>query len=284
MTDSAEGPQSPERRKFLFGAGAFIGGVVGASFAGVSILPKWAGAVPQGDALDVLCNDVLRHVHPRNGEGPWEVFTGSDYMTADAIVGQIFEDQFVTDPRQYLAPEGPLYQNPQLVAFMKIDDLGFTSEEEGFLQQIGHPYTHLRASQFGSLDDFKTAAEAFWYNYQGVGLVVPSTSSGIDQPRGKNTLAARCKIDSQHPFRQGIAFQLELEESASVKFGIYDLQGRRMYSLNEGLSRGDYRIAWDGRSSGGIDLPSGKYYARIDAYNPQSKHSFREKIDIIKLR
>jgi hypothetical protein len=59
---------------------------------------------------------------------------------------------------------------------------------------------------------------------------------------------------------------LFVPEAAMVRVGIFDLAGRRVRTLAEGLhARGVHELLWDGRNDRGAGLPAGVYVARADA-------------------
>jgi subtilisin family serine protease len=49
----------------------------------------------------------------------------------------------------------------------------------------------------------------------------------------------------------------------SVRFGIFDVQGRLVADRDAGAEPGLHRVSWDGRMSDGRSAPSGVYFARL---------------------
>ena len=82
-----------------------------------------------------------------------------------------------------------------------------------------------------------------------------------------------------NPFNNSttIVFELNAGQEAAarnVKLLIYDIQGRLVRNLFEGLlSPGEYRVYWDGRNSAGQAVPSGKYICLLGS-NGLSKSKF----------
>jgi ASPIC and UnbV/FG-GAP-like repeat len=65
------------------------------------------------------------------------------------------------------------------------------------------------------------------------------------------------------PLRGAVTIAYAVPEAGRGSLGVYDLQGRRVATLAEGMSQaGRYAAAWNGRSSGG-DAPSGVYFVRL---------------------
>jgi hypothetical protein len=57
-----------------------------------------------------------------------------------------------------------------------------------------------------------------------------------------------------------------LRESAAVKLAIYDVQGREIRRLVDGVQEpGHHERQWDGRLASGVEAPSGVYYLRLTA-------------------
>jgi hypothetical protein len=71
-----------------------------------------------------------------------------------------------------------------------------------------------------------------------------------------------------NPFNPGTEIRLVLpgEESTQVTRSLFDLKGRVVRSLLRGreLPAGEHRLHWDGRGTGGAELPSGIYFARLE--------------------
>ncbi len=71
-----------------------------------------------------------------------------------------------------------------------------------------------------------------------------------------------------NPFNAATTFRFELERSADITFSIYDVAGRRVRTLAQGVRpRGQHEIAWDGKDDRGARMASGLYFGalRVDA-------------------
>jgi len=72
-------------------------------------------------------------------------------------------------------------------------------------------------------------------------------------------------LPSPNPSREGAHLTFELGRSTMVKAAIYDVAGRRLKTLSEGLCQpGHHELSWDGRDAGGRRMPSGMYFCRLD--------------------
>lgn len=67
-----------------------------------------------------------------------------------------------------------------------------------------------------------------------------------------------------NPFNPTTTIQYEIPHSGIVQVDIYDIRGRLIRSLLRSKQEaGKYALVWDGRSSGGLTLPSGAYFCRV---------------------
>ena len=65
-----------------------------------------------------------------------------------------------------------------------------------------------------------------------------------------------------NPSRDAIEFTLDLPQDARVRWEVFDLQGRVVWSEERELGAGHARLRWDGSSTGGGRAPSGVYLVR----------------------
>jgi hypothetical protein len=69
-----------------------------------------------------------------------------------------------------------------------------------------------------------------------------------------------------NPFGAQTAIRFTLDRPAAARLVIYDIQGRALRRLEEGIRpAGTHTVVWDGRDEAGRRLPSGIYLYRIDA-------------------
>lgn len=67
-----------------------------------------------------------------------------------------------------------------------------------------------------------------------------------------------------NPFRDRAAFVVQLPGAGMVSLQVYDLLGRRVRTLLDGVMQaGEYRVVWDGRDAGGHSAATGVYFARL---------------------
>jgi len=74
-----------------------------------------------------------------------------------------------------------------------------------------------------------------------------------------------------NPFNQSTVINFELPQAGLVKLDIYDLLGRRVRTLAEGLlDAGKHSAVWDGRNESGQPAAGGIYFYRITAAGKES--------------
>jgi hypothetical protein len=70
-----------------------------------------------------------------------------------------------------------------------------------------------------------------------------------------------------NPFNPGTTFRFDLPLSTVVHVTIYDILGRSVRTLVDGVqSEGTHFVDWDGKDAFGRQLPSGAYFCRLQAY------------------
>jgi hypothetical protein len=70
-----------------------------------------------------------------------------------------------------------------------------------------------------------------------------------------------------NPVSGPVSFRIELPERTSIRWGIYDLQGRQLWSESRTFEAGRTDLSWDGRATDGSRAGSGLYFARVHADN-----------------
>lgn len=67
-----------------------------------------------------------------------------------------------------------------------------------------------------------------------------------------------------NPFRAGTTLEYRLPRAARVEVAIFGARGERLRTLVNGPEpSGPHAVAWDGRDSDGVPLPSGVYFCRV---------------------
>ncbi|MCC7141715.1 MAG: FG-GAP repeat protein, partial [Candidatus Eisenbacteria bacterium] len=67
-----------------------------------------------------------------------------------------------------------------------------------------------------------------------------------------------------NPMRNGVAVEFDLRDPANVDLEVFDTQGRRVATLEQGLlAAASHRSTWDGTMTTGAAAPAGIYYVRL---------------------
>jgi arabinogalactan endo-1,4-beta-galactosidase len=71
-----------------------------------------------------------------------------------------------------------------------------------------------------------------------------------------------------NPFNNSTLITYELKENTAVSIIVYDVSGRKIKELvNHDLSKGVYRVYWDGKDNSGNEISSGIYFIRMNTHN-----------------
>lgn len=82
-------------------------------------------------------------------------------------------------------------------------------------------------------------------------------------PDGVPALRARLLNPWPNPFNPQVETRLLLEDSGHWRIAVFDLRGRRVALLSDGLLQaGEHPVAWNGRMTNGRSSPSGPYLIR----------------------
>ena len=97
----------------------------------------------------------------------------------------------------------------------------------------------------------------------GVKLAAPMPA--LRQPLG-NITRLELSENRPNPFAAATRFSVTLDRPGPVDIGIFDLGGRRLFTVHRGdLPAGTREFAWDGRLADGSRAQDGVYFYRVDA-------------------
>ncbi len=120
-------------------------------------------------------------------------------------------------------------------------------------------YPIIEGEDVDALEEFFTLEEE-----QEPKISKPLTFEKI-QKVSRNTLHLKV---GPNPFNNTIRFSFTLTESSQMSLTIYDINGKRIKTLVNGLKdSGDYQIDWDGRDGSKNLIPNGIYYYRFHTGN-----------------
>lgn len=121
-------------------------------------------------------------------------------------------------------------------------------------------YYLLGADNSGRQEGMPRVAPAHWYTF-------PISPSVTDAPVLARLGAPQV---APNPFRSESRFSFELRRSDHVSLEVYDVSGRRVRSLVNGVRpAGANEIVWDGRTDDGRPAPAGVYFFRLRAVGLQ---------------
>lgn len=145
---------------------------------------------------------------------------------------------------------------------------------------------NVKQAQFLSTNSPGTTSIAAFKGFAGQPIVTPSTTgqSGvafapsfvriirqltIQIPSGSETpglvpLEFALGQNFPNPFNPTTVIPFTLDKSSGATLVIYNLLGQqvRTFDLSQ-LTAGEYELAWDGKNSHGMSVPSGQYFARL---------------------
>ena len=110
-----------------------------------------------------------------------------------------------------------------------------------------------------------------WESYRGGHWQLWTTR--MDILTGENSLklpAAEMRC-SPNPFTDETRIEYNTGEAGSLNFGIYDLQGNKIKTLNSvSEGNGKYSVTWDGKDAAGAPVPAGIYVCSVKTGNTVS--------------
>jgi hypothetical protein len=87
--------------------------------------------------------------------------------------------------------------------------------------------------------------------------------AGSGSEPAASPLVEQLRFAYPNPFVQSVGIALTLATRGDVRIDVYDLQGRRVRSMERtGLDPGDHVVVWDGRDASGRIVPEGVYLTR----------------------
>ncbi len=78
------------------------------------------------------------------------------------------------------------------------------------------------------------------------------------------TVGAHLDVPHPNPSREAVSLRYEVDHAAHVRIDLYDVRGRHIMRLVDGVrTAGSYAAAWDGSTAEGDAVPSGVYLVRL---------------------
>jgi hypothetical protein len=113
-------------------------------------------------------------------------------------------------------------------------------------------------------------------NYFAIKYTTYAPSPGAEEYGGLNIIPTQTLLSAiyPNPFSRAITIQYQLSKSSAVDLKIYDISGRLVRTLEDGISApGYFSTLWDARDDIGRHVPAGIYFVRFetDAYSKVKK-------------
>jgi hypothetical protein len=109
-------------------------------------------------------------------------------------------------------------------------------------------------------------------------FAIDTKVSGVESPAGDNRSTAIRVAVAPNPVRSDATVTVDVSRPTAARIRIYDIEGRIVRELHDGeLEEGTSRFTWNGLSSAGYALPSGKYLVVVNAPG-QVRHASLELI------
>ena len=110
------------------------------------------------------------------------------------------------------------------------------------------------------------AVPAYSYGIVRGGVVIARSPAVTVEIPGAEALVTSLLPNRPNPFNPETAIHFVLERSGSVRLAVYDVTGRRVAVLVDGVREsGPHQVTWRGRDDSGRVMPSGAYYVRLDS-------------------
>jgi hypothetical protein len=116
-----------------------------------------------------------------------------------------------------------------------------------------------RTAAFGVAYDYMLETVDFNGNHEQFG---PRTA------RPANPLTTELYSNYPNPFNPITTLRFSLKDKVKVSLVIYDSRGRLVRTLirpDKAMAPGKYRLIWDAKNEGGMEVPSGQYFYRFVA-------------------
>ncbi len=118
------------------------------------------------------------------------------------------------------------------------------------------------------LDRTANFGAAYEYLLEAVDFNANKVQYGPRVARPSSPLATELLSNYPNPFNPITTLRFTLKEKLKVSLVIYDSKGRLVRTLarpDRAMLPGKYRLIWDARNEGGIEVPSGQYFYRFTA-------------------
>jgi hypothetical protein len=188
----------------------------------------------------------------------WTVMMSHHEGEADSIHVEWMLDTISSDPQIWIAP---FHEVMSYVAQYYVD-VGFPVDESGTAASAwihGLPPDEPVWIVITSYND--ALEESGWSEEIEIPAAAGTSIADVLRPAAPSSLRA-----VPNPFARSTSIEFEGRASGPVRASIWNLEGRRVRSLDLGLlDPGRHRFGWDGRDDSGEPLAAGVYWVRIES-------------------
>ena len=149
----------------------------------------------------------------------------------------------------------------QLLAELREDEYGFMSIRKGG-REINQSIDEAEEIFSEKFDRINLRVDSLLSFYKGKGESSP--------PNEPNLIPTKYSLYQNYPnpFNPNTEIKFDLPENIHVELAIYNTLGQKVTTLiNEERAAGAYRIIWDSKNAGGMNVASGVYIYQIKAGN-----------------
>ena len=92
------------------------------------------------------------------------------------------------------------------------------------------------------------------------------TTTGVTDSNNLPTSGLMLEPAYPNPFNPSTTIRYSLPERSQVKIGIYDVAGRMVAEIQNGIeAKGNHEVQWQGLDAQGMTVSAGVYFVRLEA-------------------
>nr|WP_319510454.1 MBG domain-containing protein [uncultured Draconibacterium sp.] len=199
------------------------------------------------------------------------VFTGNGFNHMNIVLAELYQKGIKT------GDEIGIFDGDLCVGSVTIDDYnylnnmisipvssndGMTHDANGFIAGNRYSISILRNGEKQEVEfDIISGPEQFVVGATSV--VALSSELGIGDVDERNSNVYGVKL-YPNPFTTMMVIEVVQPEGDDLEIDIYDIQGRKVKTIEYGISTGHDKVRWDGNSQSGESVKPGLYYIRVN--------------------
>lgn len=215
---------------------------------------------------DCLSGCTSRPVDTYNGMSGANLYDSDSWQTWDGRKGDVARAVFYMDVRY----EGDASNEPDLVL---TDNQALIQTTTGGTAYMGLIAALLEWNRDDPVDAMEMRRNDIVFSYQGNRNPFVDHPEWVDFLFGNGVISGVPEAPSPvviervapNPFNPRTTIEYQVGVPGTVTVAIYDLTGRRVRTLLEGVhaEARDYRLQWDGRDQAGLPVPGAVYFCRV---------------------